>query len=95
MNSLLKALLAPSPSNGTVAVTHPSCAASADGALQLAMQPGGAYTVAWSNGEAGESIGGLAAGSYTATITDASGCSAEKTMVLLAPAPMEVLRVFS
>ena len=70
--------------------TPPSCAASADGALQLALQPAGAYTVDWSNGAAGTSISGLAAGSYTATITDAAGCSVEKTMVLSAPAPIEV-----
>ena len=72
-----------------MAITHPSCAASADGTLQLAMQPAGAYSVAWSNGEAGESISGLESDIYTATITDASSCSAEKTMVLTAPTPIE------
>ena len=70
--------------------TPPSCYSSADGAIQLSMQPAGAYIVAWSTGAAGASLSGLAAGTYTATVTGAGGCSVEKTMVLLAPAPIEV-----
>jgi len=72
------------------AATPPSCFFSADGAIQLSIQPADAYTIAWSNGAAGASLSGLAAGSYTATVTDAYGCSVEETVVLPAPPPLTV-----
>ncbi|MCB0561949.1 MAG: hypothetical protein KDD09_23515, partial [Phaeodactylibacter sp.] len=73
------------------AATPPSCFSSADGAIQLSMQPAGAYTVAWSTGVSGASLSGLAAGTYTATVTDAGGCPVEETVVLPAPPPLTVL----
>ena len=75
------------------ATTPPTCPSSADGAIQLSIQPAGAYTVAWSNGMTGTSLSGLAAGSYTATITDTNGCSVEKTVALPAPPSMETYLV--
>ena len=39
----------------------------------------GNYTYAWSDGQLGDSIGGLASGSYTVTVSDPFGCSAEKS----------------
>src|SRR5690606_13083290 len=37
------------------------------------------YTYLWSNGATTQSITDLAAGSYTVTVTDANGCTAEGT----------------
>src|SRR5690606_39382556 len=37
------------------------------------------YTYLWSNGATTQSITELAAGSYTVTVTDANGCTAEGT----------------
>jgi hypothetical protein len=43
------------------------------------------YTYAWSNAATTPSITGVAAGSYTITITDASGCSSSSTTVITEP----------
>ena len=63
-----------------------SCADAADGRAGV-LPVGGAppYAVAWSTGGAGVQLSGLAAGTYTATITDAQGCTAAQTLTLLAP----------
>ena len=39
----------------------------------------GTYTYAWSNGQTGASLSGLAAGTYTVVATDANGCTATGT----------------
>ncbi len=41
------------------------------------------YTYAWSNGENGAAIQGLAAGTYEVTVTDANGCIAIASITLL------------
>jgi hypothetical protein len=60
----------------------------------------GAYTYAWDNGETGEELTGLAAGTYIVTVTDINGCAAMDTVeVLLAtaidlPLGVESVRVY-
>jgi len=44
----------------------------------------GPYTYEWSNQETTQTITGLAEGSYTVTVTDANGCTAVQTVVVLA-----------
>lgn len=45
-------------------------------------------TVLWSNGATGPTIGNLCAGTYTATITDASGCEATASVTINEPAAL-------
>jgi len=40
------------------------------------------YTVSWSNGGSGQTITGLAGGTYTATVTDLNGCQLTRTVVV-------------
>jgi len=44
------------------------------------------FTVTWSNGGVGNTINGLMAGTYTATVVDANGCS-DTDVVIIAQAP--------
>jgi gliding motility-associated-like protein len=68
------------------------CNGDANGTISIALaggKPG--YTVAWSNGMTGIDINGLAAGDYTATVTDALGCKVMFTYTVAEPAILEVV----
>ncbi|MBK8847548.1 MAG: T9SS type A sorting domain-containing protein [Bacteroidetes bacterium] len=55
----------------------------ANGTASVSVTGGTApYTYLWSNGSTDASISGLAAGSYTVTVTDAHGCTTENTVVV-------------
>lgn len=87
----ITATLTPSDLNGS----NVSCSGASDGSIDLTIAGGTApYTVAW-NGPNGstfssEDLTGLAAGSYTATITDANGCTFTASRTLTAPAALDL-----
>ncbi len=63
-----------------------SCAAAADG--KAGASPAGGtppWSFLWNTGHAGAQITGLAAGTYTVTVTDALGCTAVQTLALSEP----------
>lgn len=64
-----------------------SCFGGSDGSILLSGITGGCppYSVAWSNGSSSLNPTGLAAGNYTATITDAVGCSITRSISLTQP----------
>lgn len=70
----------------------PFCAGGSDGLL-IANASGGTpgYTYYWSNGVTTSNNYNLAAGIYTVTATDSNGCSAEKTVAVSDPEPVEVV----
>jgi len=47
----------------------------------------GPFTYLWSNADTTDSIGGLCSGTYTVTVTAASGCTAIDSVTLVDPAP--------
>jgi hypothetical protein len=58
-----------------------------DGALGVTVTGGTSpYTYVWSNGSNASSLGGLAPGTYSVTVTDANGCTTTCTRVLPIPA---------
>ncbi len=75
----------------TATPTNPSCVGSTDGALDLTVTGGApGYTFAWSNSVNTEDLSGLGAGSYTVTVTDCGGGTAEQTFTISDPAPINV-----
>ena len=67
-----------------------SCTNSADGRALVSTTGGtGAFTFDWSAGVGtGAQVGGLAAGQYTVTATDAKGCTATAQFELMVPPPL-------
>lgn len=56
-------------------VPNTSCAAS-NGSINISVVPAGGYTYHWSNNASTEDVSGLAAGTYTVTVTAGTSCSA-------------------
>jgi hypothetical protein len=58
------------------AVTNASCPGAQDGSISLIVSGGTApYTYLWNTGAITQNLAGLAAGSYSVTVTDANGCT--------------------
>lgn len=71
-------------------VVQPACEGESNGSITLLEPTGGTapYTYQWSNGETGPALTDLSAGSYTVTITDATGCSKTLSLSISDPAPI-------
>jgi hypothetical protein len=84
-----------SASNCTVAAAmnpqQPSCAGASNGALSVNVLGGTPpYTYKWSNNATSSALTGLAAGSYSVTVTDALDCDVVLSETLLDPSPVTV-----
>jgi hypothetical protein len=67
-----------------------SCTGAADGSILVGATGAGPFAFAWSNGSSGNPITGLAAGSYSVTVTDANGCAAESSVTLNEPDLLQI-----
>lgn len=68
----------------TTTSTNETCPNAADGTASVNIVGGTApYSVSWSNTMSGTPIGGLTAGTYTAFITDANGCTSPAAPVTI------------
>ncbi len=66
----------PTALNVGVTATDASAFGSTDGAVNVEVGGGtGAYSYTWSNGATTEDLNGVAAGTYTVTVTDGNGCT--------------------
>lgn len=74
---------APVVMNLSAVITGINCNYDTIGAIKLIIAGGTApYDATWSNGGQGLTITSLTAGSYTATVTDANGCTVDSTFEL-------------
>jgi gliding motility-associated-like protein len=75
----------------TVAITGVLCNGTSSGAVDLTVAGGVApYTFLWSNSATTEDISGLIAGSYSVTVTDSIGCSANVAADVMEPAKLSI-----
>ena len=71
-------IVQPAPLGLSSTVTNVVCNGAATGGVDLTVTGGtSAYSYAWSNGSTTQDVSGLTAGSYTVTVTDANGCTAQ------------------
>ena len=71
------------------AASNPSCAGVCDGGAGVLVVSGNPNVeVDWSNNTSGEEVGDLCAGDYTATVTDANGCTQTITASVVDPLPL-------
>ncbi|MBP8959116.1 MAG: gliding motility-associated C-terminal domain-containing protein [Bacteroidales bacterium] len=74
------------PINIEMVVSNVRCFGETNGAVDITVTNGTApYTFLWNNGAVTEDITDLSEGSYTVTVTDANGCTANKTETVNAP----------
>jgi hypothetical protein len=67
----------------TETVVNPACSGVTNGSIDLTVTGGNApYTFAWSNGSTEQNASGLASGLHTVTVTDATGCTTQKSFML-------------
>ncbi|MEM9023455.1 MAG: SprB repeat-containing protein, partial [Bacteroidota bacterium] len=74
------------------AISTPTCVGDADGAIQLMGINGTPpYSYAWSNGQTGNNLVGLTAGTYSLTVTDVNGCVSNSLPIVISdPAPIMI-----
>ncbi len=76
----------PAAMSCSVAGTKPTCYGGQDGSAQVSLTGGTApFAYLWSNGQTTSTATGLAAGTYTITVTDSNGCSTSCQVVLADP----------
>ncbi len=74
---------------GITVNTPASCNLSTDGALTALAKDGTApYSYVWSDGSSLDNISGTSAGTYTVTVTDANGCTAQIQDIITEPTPL-------
>ncbi|MFN8300126.1 MAG: PKD domain-containing protein [Chitinophagales bacterium] len=76
----------------TPAVTNALCHGIANGSVTLSTTNGtGPYNYSWSTGATGATASNLAAGSYTATVTDANNCNTTVSVTVNEPIALTIL----
>ncbi|TNE62782.1 MAG: T9SS type B sorting domain-containing protein [Bacteroidetes bacterium] len=80
---------AQAPLSLSLSFTPPTCSGDSDGTATASVSGGSSpYQYAWSNGGQTATVQGLAAGTYTVTVTDSDGASLIGSIQVLDPAPI-------
>ena len=74
-----------------ISLDDPFCAGESSGAIEVeGSGGGGSYTYLWSTGDTGPMLQNVPQGSYTVTVSDINGCSAETSYTLTDPEPLDI-----
>jgi gliding motility-associated-like protein len=77
---------APAAPTATATPTNVACNGAATGSVTLTASGGtAAYSFLWNNGRTTQNNTGLAAGTYTVTVTDANGCTSTSSATITEP----------
>jgi gliding motility-associated-like protein len=80
----------------TPSVTASGCTGATSGSASIAVSSGTSpYTYAWSNGGTTANLSALGGGTYTVTVTDATGCSNTTSARVLASSPITANTAFT
>ncbi|MBK8845182.1 MAG: SprB repeat-containing protein [Bacteroidetes bacterium] len=72
--------------------SNPDCNGFTNGSINLSISGGFApYLFLWSNAASTQNLVGLAAGTYTVTVTDANGCTKTASQILTQPSTFDVI----
>jgi len=81
----------PAPFVASGVVTNIDCNGNANGAIDVSVNGGTPpYTYLWSNAATTQDLTGLSAGTYTVTVTDDNGCTAEYSGTITEPTALNV-----
>ncbi|MBL7778628.1 MAG: gliding motility-associated C-terminal domain-containing protein [Chitinophagales bacterium] len=85
-------LIEPSPLYTSGFITHVTCAAAADGFIDITGYGGTLpYSYTWlPGGQSTEDIGGIPGGNYTVQVTDANGCQVASLYIVNEPTPLNL-----
>lgn len=88
-SNVVEILVNPIPVVSVISTTNVSCFGLNDGAATVSGSQGTApYSYSWSNGATTASNGSLTVGTYSVTVTDANGCSAQAAVTITEPAEL-------
>lgn len=85
-------VLSPQPITASFQTVNPLCSGLPSGSAQVSGSGGnGIYSYSWSpGGLTGPYIAGLTAGTYVVTVTDTNGCTGTDSVIINAPAPINI-----
>ena len=71
--------------------TNVSCAGGTDGSITTSVSGGTSpFSYLWTNGATSPDIGNLSAGTYSLTVTDATGCNSLAIIIITEPTPLSI-----
>lgn len=74
----------------TLTATDALCNGGFSGSIDLTVNSGGPVTYNWNNGQISEDLNGLAAGTYSVTVTNATTCTATASAVVGEPVSLSI-----